>query len=216
MNPIPWRIRAAISRHFPLVYHLAANLFGRHQSPGYWDARLAETWHLRTWPTKNALIARYTPLDAAILDIACGNGSILRDLKARGYGDLSGLEISEYAVGRLREEGFTMYPGKVPYLPVPDAGFDAIIASQILEHVIRRDVFANEIKRALKPGGQAFFFVPDDCLGPIDEPEHVVQFNARTFEAFLVRHFEVISIERIKDENFSMPILFGRVRPRNT
>lgn len=215
MNPIPWRIRAAISRHFPLAYHLAANLFIKRQSSTYWDIRLAETWHLRTWPTKNALIAQSIPTDAAILDIACGSGSILRDLKTRGYNNLAGLEISEYAVDRLRGEGFTMYRGKVPYLPVPDAGFDAIIASQILEHVIRRDVFANEIKRALKPGGQAFFFVPDDCLGPIDEPEHVVQFNARTFEAFLVRHFEVISIESIKDENFSMPILFGRVRPRN-
>jgi hypothetical protein len=43
--------------------------------------------------------------------------------------------------------------------------------------------------RLLKPGGCAFFFVPDDCLGPIDEPEHVIKFTAWSLRACLEKRF---------------------------
>ena len=82
-----------------------------------------------------------------------------------------------------------MFEGKVPTLPVPDAAFDIVIASQILEHVIRRGLFATEIHRVLSPGGRAFVFVPDDCLGPIDEPEHVIKYTNATLSAFLGKIF---------------------------
>lgn len=212
MNILPWRVRSAISNHFPLVYHLVANLARKRCDGQYWDERLAETWHRRTWPTKNGIIAQRTSENAAILDIACGNGSTLRDLRARGFTNLSGLEISDYAVKRLRAECFIMFHGKLPKLPNPDNCFDTIIASQVLEHIIRRDLFASEVVRVLKPGGQAFFFVPNDCLGPIDEPEHVIKYNADTFKSFLTKHFEVSSIEVMKDNNYAMSILFGHVR----
>lgn len=214
MNILPWRVRLVISNHMPLFYHFVANLVRQRRGERYWDDRLAETWHLRTWPTKNELIAARTDVDSAVLDIACGNGSILRDLKHRGYASLAGLEISKYAVERLREEGFTMFQGYLPHLPIPDGTFDTVIASQVLEHIVRRSRFASEVARVLKPGGQGFFFVPNDCLGPIDEPEHVIKYNARTFEAFLRRHFDVLAIEVIKDDNHSMSILSGQVRKR--
>lgn len=212
MNIIPWRVRVTISEHFPLLYHIAANLIRKRREEHYWDERLAETWHRRTWPTKNGIVAQRTSQNAAILDIACGNGSILRDLKARGYINLSGLEISNYAVKRLRDEGFSMFHGELPRLPIPDQSFDVVIASQVLEHIIRRNLFAAEVVRVLKSGGQAFFFVPNDCLGPIDEPEHVIKYNAKTFEAFLTRHFEISLIEVINDDNYTMSILLGQVR----
>lgn len=211
MNPIPWRVRAALSDRFPLAYHLLANCVTPRRDAGYWDERLAATWDRRTWPTKNELIAsRITP-EAAVLDLACGNGSTLRDLKARRFRNLSGMEISEYAVNRLREEGIIMFHGKLPHVPVGDASYDVVIASQVLEHIIRRDLFLSEIARVLKPGGQAFIFVPNNCLGPIDEPEHVTKFDALSFEVLLARHFSVSSIEVMKDANYTMSILLGHV-----
>lgn len=216
MNIIPWRVKAAISNRFPLFYHLAANLLRKRHEEHYWDKRLEETWHRRTWPTKNAIIAQRTRQDAEILDIACGNGSILRDLRSRGYTNLYGLEISNYAIKRLREEGFSMFHGELPRLPNPDSSFDAVIASQVLEHVIRRDLFAAEIVRILKPEGQAFIFVPNDCLGPIDEPEHVIKYNEGSFRGFLKKHFDVLTIEVIKDDNYSMSILLGQVQKRGS
>ncbi len=216
MNIIPWRIRRSISDHFPLVYHLAANLVRKRAGAEYWDRNLAEDWGVddRRWPTKIELISQRTPPDSEVLDIACGNGSMLRGLRERGFTRLSGLEISHYAVQRLRDEGFSMIQGVLPEIAAADDRYDTVIASQVLEHIIRRDRFAREIARILKPRGEAFIFVPNDCLGPIDEPEHVIKYRRATFEAFLARHFEVLSIEIIKDANYSMSILMGHVRNR--
>ena len=216
MNIIPWRIRAAISNRFPLAYHFAANLIRKRAGENYWDKNLADGWGIddRRWPTKLGIIAQRTKSDSAILDIACGNGSMLRGLRESGFNTLSGLEISRYAVKRLSEEGFTMFQGVLPDIPILDDSFDTVIASQVLEHIIRRTRFAAEIARILKPGGEAFFFVPNDCLGPIDEPEHVIKYNHKTFEEFLTQHFDIVSIEVIKDANYAMSILMGHVRNR--
>lgn len=214
MNIIPWRVRVRISDNFPLFYHLAASLFRKHNSESYWDERLAEGWSRdeRRWPTKIEIISKNTNIDAAILDIACGNGSMLKGLRANGFKNLSGLEISRYAVSRLSEEGFSMIHGKLPHIPAANKSFDTVIASQVLEHIIRRDTFAKEINRVLRSGGDAYIFVPNDCLGPIDEPEHVIKYNRATFESFLKRHFDIVSIDVLKDIRYSMSLLLARVR----
>ena len=214
MNLLPWRIRNAISESFPLGYHLVVNLFKRVRSEAYWDERLAESWDQRSWPTKNEMIAARTSFNEVILDVACGTGSILRDLKSRGYQNLHGLEVSGYAVRRLSAEGIVMHQGSIPILPLPTGYYDVVIASQILEHVIRRNRFAEEIVRVLKPDGSAFIFVPNDCLGPIDEPEHVIKYKETTLRSFLSRHFYIVEVSVIKDANHVMSILFAHVRIR--
>jgi SAM-dependent methyltransferase len=209
---LPWRLKNFLSEHFPLAYHLTVNIGLKGNDQKHWDQRLAETWDGRDWPTKCELIARLARPGEAIVDIACGTGSILRYLRGHGYGNLHGLEISPYAVERLRGEGITMYQGKLPDLPMPDGHFDVVIASQILEHIIRRRRFMRETLRILKPGGRALIFVPNDCLGPIDEPEHVIKYNQKSFTRFLSQFFEVLSIEVMKDRNYPMTVLFGHVR----
>ena len=213
MSLIPWRVRNALSQHFPLLYHFAVNLGRTGNSPEHWDGRLAETWDapVRQWPTKNELIASITDPSERILDVGCGDGGILRSLKARGYRDLHGLEISDYAVRRLRNEGIEMHSGMLPAASLPLGTFDVVIASQVLEHVILRRRFLTEISRLLKVDGRALFFVPDDCLGPIDEPEHVVKFTARSLRACLETRFRIIELRSMKDVNHPMSILFAQV-----
>jgi SAM-dependent methyltransferase len=159
MHMLPWRVKSFISNQFPLLYHFTNNCLKRRVGESYWDQKLAATWNQRIWPTKSDMIARLTCPEQKILDIACGNGSILKDLKGRGYGNLL-------------------------MMPIPDATSDIIIASQVLEHVIHRYSFAKEIARVLKPEGKAFIFAPNDCLGPIDEPKHVIKYRANTLCIF--------------------------------
>lgn len=149
---IPWRVKNFLSSHFPLLYHLAVNL-GKNEgnSPEHWGRRLAETWDEagRHWPTKNELTASLTRPSDVILDIGCGNGSILRDLKRRGYRNLQGLEISDYAIRRLRGEGVEMHFGVLPSIPLPEAMFDIVIASQVLgAHYSARPIPEGDSARA--------------------------------------------------------------------
>ena len=211
---IPWRVKNFLSDHFPLLYHLVANVGIRGNAREHWDARLAETWDSTQWhwPSKNALIASLTEPSDVILDIGCGSGGLLRDLHRRGYRSLHGLEISSYAIGRLRAEGFEMHYGKLPWIPLPDAQFDVVIASQVLEHVIRRRRFLAEMARVLKPGGSAFIFVPDNCLGPISEPEHVIKYDAESLARFVSGRFTLVAMKSMHDTNHAMPILFAHLR----
>jgi ubiquinone/menaquinone biosynthesis C-methylase UbiE len=213
MQLIPWRVKNFFSRHFPLAYHLVVNAGLKGNSAEHWDRMLEEGWDdpRRAWPTKAALIRQLTGPDMKILDLACGTGSILRDLKAHGYRHLYALEISSYAVRRLNEEGIVARAGRLPAIAFPDDSFDVVIASQVLEHIIRRNAFAREIRRVLKPGGQAFIFVPDNCLGPIDEPEHVTVYTRDRLAGFLQKHFRVESVQSMRDAHHASPILFARV-----
>ena len=213
MNVVPWRVRLFLSKRFPLAYHLAVNLGLRGNSRDHWDAMLRETWDdpSREWPTKVEIICSHARPDMKVLDLACGTGSILRELKRRGYSNLYALEISRYAVERLKAEGIHASEGVLPRINYPDGEFDVVIASQVLEHIIRRNAFAKEIRRVLRPGGHAFIFVPDRCLGPISEPEHVIVYRRATLRAFLARHFAVEKVVEMRDANHESPILFAHV-----
>jgi SAM-dependent methyltransferase len=203
-----------VSEHFPLLYHLAANAGRNSNSQAHWDRCLEETWDDpgRNWPAKNELIESLVSTDATVLDVGCGTGGILRYLRKRGYENLHGLEISAYAVERLRSEGISMHVGRLPEISAESGSFDVVIASQVLEHIVRRDRFAKEIWRVLRPGGRVLVFVPDDCLGPIAEPEHVIKYNRDSLGRFLGRHFNVLDVKSIRDPNHEMPVLFALAR----
>lgn len=211
---IPWRVRNVISEHFPLLYHLVANAGIGGNSREHWNQRLEATWDapVRNWPSKNELIASVTMPSDVILDVACGNGSILRYLKSMGYESLHGLEIADYAIQRLSQEGITMHSGVLPDIPLESGFFDVVIASQVLEHIIRRGKFVSEIRRLLKPGGKALIFVPDNCLGPIDEKEHVIKYKSHSLKQFLGRYFSQVEIQSIQDTNHPMRVLYACVR----
>lgn len=210
---IPWRIRNFFSEHFPLFYHKMINIGVSVNDDQYWDDIYEREWDspAREWPTKNKIIEQATSKTDVILDIACGTGSMLRYLKNQGYNDLHGTEISDLCVRRLREADIAMFKSVLPTIECEENIFDVIIASQILEHIIRRKEFMSEIKRVMKKGGQCFLFVPDNCLGPIDEPSHVIKFTEESLSKLLAGYFENYTITSIKDENFEMSILYAHI-----
>jgi SAM-dependent methyltransferase len=218
MISIPWRVKNFLSEKVPLLYHLAVNLGSAGNSQEHWDRRLAETWDDpgRNWPTLNEMIASLTTSEDAILDIGCGNGGMLRYLKGLGWRHLHGLDISAYAIDRLRAEGIEMHFGRLPSVPLQGEAFDVVIASAVLEHVIRRKAFIREVRRILKPLGRAFIIVPDNCLGPIDEPEHCIKYTKHSLRGFLGRYFDIVSLEGVRDTNDATPLLFAVVRKRST
>ncbi len=93
--------------------------------------------------------------EVAILDVACGAGSVIRQASELGFTDLSGADISQNALDVLK----TLYPNVKTFpcsassLPFSAASYDFVGSQFGFEYAGAFDA-ASEIARILKPGGQ--------------------------------------------------------------
>jgi len=116
----------------------------------------------------------------AILDLACGSGGFLKDLKATfPRARIMGLDLSPtYAVRARDAAGAPVAQANAERLPFADASLDAVSCIYLFHELpprVRPKVAA-EIARVLKPGGVLAFA---DSVQPADEPD-----LARLLEAF--------------------------------
>ena len=101
------------------------------------------------------------PRSAAILEIGCSGGPLMQRLRAAGYSDVTGIDVSVPAIALARARGVahaSVMDGAA--LEFADARFDVVIASDVLEHIENEGQALREWTRVLKPGGQLLVFVP--------------------------------------------------------
>lgn len=104
--------------------------------------------------------------DMTILDFPCGRGFYLNMLRHLCDCRLVGAELdprvlaqAQHNVGHL--PGLTLTRADVAAMPFADARFDAVILSEILEHVDDDFAALREAWRVLKPGGVLAVTVPN-------------------------------------------------------
>lgn len=94
-----------------------------------------------------------------ILDIGCGPGVFLKELK--DFGICYGIDNSAQAVNFCRKESINNVKlGDAANIPYSNNRFDAVLALDMLEHIKDDNLAIKEIKRVLKDGGLAIIFVP--------------------------------------------------------
>lgn len=104
--------------------------------------------------------------DMLILDIPCGRGFYLNMFRYVSNCTLIGAELDWQVIGKAQRAvgdlpKVALHNANIYGLPYPAESFDAVIASEILEHV-EDDVRAlREIYRVLKPGGVVAVTVPN-------------------------------------------------------
>jgi SAM-dependent methyltransferase len=104
------------------------------------------------------LIPRFRS-DAAVLEVGCGAGDFLSQLRDLGWANLTGIELVPEAVERARSKGLEVRQGDAleQLAMLPAASFDVVIASMVLEHLPSPFTFIDAVARVLKPGGQFLF-----------------------------------------------------------
>jgi len=132
-----------------------------------------------------------------VLDLGCGEGDFTVWLAEAGARVL-GVDVAEAALRRARRRHpgveFELAPidGE---LPVPDASYDVVWASEVIEHVADTGRWLSEVRRVLAPGGRLLVTTPSHgrlrlALGGIErysEPlgDHLHLYSARSLRGLL-------------------------------
>lgn len=100
-----------------------------------------------------------------ILDAGCGLGFYLYLLGQVTTAELFGVELSRArlatAASQRRVSGASLFAGDVTRMPYREASFDAVILSEVLEHLPDDRAALDEAFRVLRPGGTLAVTVPN-------------------------------------------------------
>lgn len=106
--------------------------------------------------------------DAVVLDMGCGPGYFLDQMKARGYTNLTGVTLSLGDVKTCEDKGHKIKKYDLSFLPQKDGYYDEsvdfIFLRQALEHSPYPIFTLMEYNRVLKQGSRIYIEVPaPDC-----------------------------------------------------
>lgn len=203
-------------------------VFGSNENPGY---RLA--YQTRRSSAINALTTRIPP-PARVLDVAAAQGNFSLPLAEAGYrvtwNDLRA-ELAEYV--RLKQErgSIEFAPGNVFDLHFAEP-FDAVLATEIIEHVAHPDRFLRRLGDLVKPGGIVVLTTPNgrflfnrlpkfsDCRDPAAFES--VQFGPNSdAHIFLIHPEEIVAFARLAGlvlerlELHTTPLTAGHLKLRH-
>ena len=102
-------------------------------------------------------IIKYFRPGFRILEIGAGTGQQARTMAQRGL-TVEAIEIAPSPYTEARVFPIVDYDGR--HIPYPDASFDVVFSSNVLEHVTDPAQLSNEIQRVLKPGGFCIHLMP--------------------------------------------------------
>lgn len=132
-------------------------IYGKNTSPGY-----ASMYRLRCRETLR-LISDALPKGARILDIGAAQGNFSLQLAELGYrvtwNDLRD-DLAEYVRLKHEKGEIEFAPGNAFELQFP-ALFDAILITEIIEHVAHPDDFLRKAAQLLRPGGIIVMTTPN-------------------------------------------------------
>ncbi len=108
------------------------------------------------------IFKRHLPQDGKILEAGCGTAQLVTALHVNNY-NCFGLDYAFKAMQKANQiiGGLRLVCGDINALGISNNAFDAIISIGVVEH--RRsgpDVFLQEMRRVLKPGGVLLISVP--------------------------------------------------------
>jgi 2-polyprenyl-3-methyl-5-hydroxy-6-metoxy-1,4-benzoquinol methylase len=124
-----------------------------------YDHRAFDSWIplQRHWQRERfRIIQRFAAEASLILDVGCGTSRIVQNLP-----NVVGMDLALRKLRWLRAPGRWLLQGSLTSLPFRDASFDAVICSEVIEHIPREQVHLEELVRVIHPGGLLVLSTPD-------------------------------------------------------
>jgi methionine biosynthesis protein MetW len=106
------------------------------------------------------IIASHIAPETRVLDVGCGDGALLAELRRRQNVDARGMEIDAESVQKCVARGLSVMQGDADHdlAQYPDKSFDYTILSQTLQTSARPDKMLDEL---LRVGRRAFVSFPN-------------------------------------------------------
>lgn len=158
-----------------------------HNSAQSWDTLWAlegkQSWRGTVMQPVYERIEALLPRNASVIDVGGGIGLFAQKLIECGH-KVEVWDISPEAIRQARADGI---PGRVVDLEracpdIPPNHF--VVATEVVEHLselARRRL----LQTILKSGARSFISVPNDRLGPDEEPQHTIKFTAPSLRRHL-------------------------------
>ncbi len=133
-----------------------------------------------------------------VLDAGCGKGRFAKILKERyPTAEIWGLDVSA-AMLRYVPKDIRTQQGWLTDLPFPDAHFDAVYATESLEHAVEIEAAVAEMCRVTRPGGRVVIIDKNIAkTGALATPPWEKWFDRREMERLLRRHCREVSSDLI-------------------
>jgi 2-polyprenyl-3-methyl-5-hydroxy-6-metoxy-1,4-benzoquinol methylase len=94
-----------------------------------------------------------------LLDVGCNEGRSLSLYAENGF-QVEGLELNENAAALARRRGFQVHTTPLAQFR-PAALYDVVVLANVLEHAWNPVLMLSEVRRLLRPGGQAWISCPN-------------------------------------------------------
>ncbi len=126
--------------------------------PELYDVEDQHWWHRQKRRLVRGLIKRYCPQPGKVLDVGCGGGKMLLELKALGW-QIEGID-SVLSEGRKRGLSLKKIDLQSERLPYPANHFDLVVCLDTLEHMKDDKRLVKEMVRVTKKTGIIIISVP--------------------------------------------------------
>jgi 2-polyprenyl-3-methyl-5-hydroxy-6-metoxy-1,4-benzoquinol methylase len=142
-----------------------------------------------------------------ILDIGCGEGKVLEQLRANHPAPSTGIDLDPARIylAKSRSGDILFAVGNAQELPFEDNSFDLVMILEVLEHVGEPDIVLREASRVTSKF--LLSSVPNEPWWRIgnlarlkyirdlgNTPEHINHWSVRSFKTFISRYFRIIKV----------------------